>query len=234
MKTNNIMESMKNVDLTSLQESASLFFEKIKTDSKFQKKGGICLAIIVGLLAGTHFVDAYQQGTIKSVSEKQAKYEEIQKYLEKHNNSAMDYKEDVSKINGKILNESEVDKANAVISKLAETNGVTITNNKKTAKSENIGNNIFTQKTSLEVTGEYGNILNFINAMENESFFASCETLSLGSAARNEAKTPNTVSAKLDYKIFFVKDKSDKNKADKADKKDKKDKADKKDSGNKK
>lgn len=202
------LERLKTMDTESLKESATIFFEKIKNDNSFQKKGGICLAIIAALLIGTHVVDAYQQQTIKVATEKQAKYEEIQKYLKKHNNDTMTYKEDLSQIKGKILDETEVDKANAVITKLAEANGVAVSNNKKGAKAENIGNNIFSQKASIDLTGEYGNILKFVNALENESFFAACETVSL-SSSKASAENPNAVSAKLDYKVFFVKSKPD-------------------------
>ena len=213
-----IIDKLKNTDSESLKESASIFFEKIKIDSSFQKKGGICLAIIAALLIGTHVVDAYQQQTIKVATEKQAKYEEIQKYLKKHNNDTMEYKDDLSQIKGKILDETEVDKANAVIVKLAEANGVSVSNNKKGAKAENIGNHIFSQKASIDLTGEYGNLLKFVDALENESFFTACETFSL-SSAKASADNPNTVTAKLDYKVFFVKSKPDTSKDSSKDKK---------------
>lgn len=213
-----IIDKIKNTDSESLKESADIFFEKIKNDNSFQKKGGICLAIIAALLIGTHVVDAYQQQTIKVASEKQAKYEEIQKYLKKHNNDTMEYKDDLSQVKGKILDETEVDKANAVIIKLAEANGVSVSNNKKGAKAENIGNNIFSQKVSIDLTGEYGNILKFVNALENESFFTACETFSL-SSARASAGNPNSVTAKIDYKVFFVKSKPDTSKESSNDKK---------------
>lgn len=212
-----IIDKLKNTDSEALKESASIFFEKIKFDNSFQKKGGICLAIIAALLIGTHVVDAYQQQTIKVATEKQAKYEEIQKYLKKHNNDTMEYKDDLSQIKGKILDETEVDKANAVIVKLAEANGISVSNNKKGAKAENIGNNIFSQKASIDLTGEYGNLLKFVDALENESFFAACETFSL-SSTKASADNPNTVTAKLDYKVFFVKNKPDTSKDNKSSK----------------
>lgn len=206
-----IIEKIESADSDSLKESVSSFLEKIKVDNSFQKKSGICLAIIATLLIGTHLVDAYQQQTIKVATEKQAKYEEIQNYLKKHNNDAMEYKDDLSQIKGKILDEMEVEKANAVIIKLAETNGISVSNNKKGTKAENIGNNIFSQKASIELTGDYGNILKFVNALENESFFTACETFSLTSDKANE-ENPNIVSAKIDYDVFFVKNKTDKTK----------------------
>ena len=68
------------------------------------------------------------------------------------------------------------------------------------------------------MTGDYGNILKFVNALENESFFTACETFSL-SSAKASVDNPNAVTAKLDYKVFFVKSKPDTTKKSSTDKK---------------
>ena len=194
--------NLSSLNMEELNEKFSHFADKIKQDAPFQKKVGICSLLIVAFLVGTNLINDFQQGKIEEVSSKQSEFETIQSFLKEHNNRAEEYKKSIAKVHGKLIEQNEIDKANMVIIKLAEANGLTITSNKKAQKADNVGNNIHAQSTVLTVEGTYGNIVKFINDIENEEFFASITNLSInGKTTKKE--TPDIISAKVDYRIFY-------------------------------
>lgn len=194
--------NLSSLNMEELNEKFSHFADKIKQDAPFQKKVGICSLLIVAFLVGTNLINDFQQGKIEEVSSKQSEFETIQSFLKEHNNRAEEYKNSIAKVHGKLIEQNEIDKANMVIIKLAEANGLTITSNKKAQKADNVGNNIHAQSTVLTVEGTYGNIVKFINDIENEEFFASITNLSInGKTTKKE--TPDIISAKVDYRIFY-------------------------------
>ena len=194
--------NLSSLNMEELNEKFSHFADKIKQDAPFQKKVGICSLLIVAFLVGTNLINDFQQGKIEEVSSKQSEFETIQSFLKEYNNRAEEYKNSIAKVHGKLIEQNEIDKANMVIVKLAEADGLTITNNKKAQKADNVGNNIHAQSTVLTVEGTYGNIVKFINDIENEEFFASITNLSInGKTTKKE--TPDIISAKVDYRIFY-------------------------------
>ena len=194
--------NLSSLNMEELNEKFSHFADKSKQDAPFQKKVGICSLLIVTFLVGTNLINDFHQGKIEEVSSKQSEFETIQSFLKEHNNRAEEYKNSIAKVHGKLIEQNEIDKADMVIIKLAEANGLTITSNKKAQKADNVGNNIHAQSTVLTVEGTYGNIVKFINDIENEEFFASITNLSInGKTTKKE--TPDIISAKVDYRIFY-------------------------------
>ena len=210
------LDSLSSIDTGKFNETFSHFADKLKQDIVFQKKAGISALIIVGCLLGTNLINDFQQVKIEEASSKQSEYEEIQDFLKKYKNSADDYKNTIAQVKGKLIEQDEMDKANMIVSKLAEADGLTVTSNKKAPKVDNIGNNIHAQTTTLMVEGTYNNIIKFVNDIENEEFFSSVITLSInGKNAKKE--TPDVISAKVDYRIFYSNAK-DSNKSNSSDK----------------
>ena len=194
--------NLSSLNMEELNEKFSHFADKIKQDAPFQKKVEICSLLIVAFLVGTNLINDFQQGKIEEVSSKQSEFETIQSFFFLFNNRAEEYKNSIAKVHGKLIEQNEIDKADMVIIKLAEANGLTITSNKKAQKADNVGNNIHAQSTVLTVEGTYGNIVKFINDIENEEFFASITNLSInGKTTKKE--TPDIISAKVDYRIFY-------------------------------
>ena len=218
------LDSLSSIDMGSLNETFSHFVDKIKQDTPFQKKVGISALIIVGCLLGTNLINDYQQVKIEEASSKQSEYEEIQSFMKKHKNNADEYKNSIAQVKGKLIEQDEIDKANLIVAKLAEADGVTITSNKKSPKTDNIGNNIHAQTTSLMVEGNYQSILKFINDVENEDFFSAITTLSIN-AKNTKKETPDIISAKVDYQIFYSTAKDSKTKSSDNDKSSNKEKS---------
>ena len=213
--------NLSSLNMKEINEKFSHFADKIKQDAPFQKKIGICSLLIIAFLVGANLINDFQQGKIEEASSKQSEYETIQSFLKGHNNRAEEYKNSIAQVHGKLIEQNEIDKADMVIAKLAEADGLTITSNKKAQKADNVGNNIYAQSTALTVEGTYGNIVKFVNDIENEEFFASITNLSIdGKTAKKE--TPDIISAKVDYRIFYSNAKdsgkasSDKDKAEKS------------------
>ena len=194
--------NLSSINMDELNEKFSHFVDKIKQDAPFQKKVGICSLLIIAFLVGTNLINGFQQGKIEEASSKQSEFETIQSFLKEHNNRAEEYKNSIAQVHGKLIEQSEIDKANMVVAKLAEADGLTLTSNKKAQKADNVGNNIHAQTTSLTVEGTYNNIIKFVNDIENEDFFASITNLSInGKTAKKE--TPDIISAKVDYRVFY-------------------------------
>lgn len=194
--------NLSSMDMDEINEKFSHFVDKIKQDVPFQKKVGICSVLIFAFIVGTNLINDFQQGKIEEASSKQSEFEEIQSYLKKHNNSAEEYKNTIAQVHGKLIEQSELDKANMIIAKLAEADGLSVTSNKKSQKADNVGNNIHAQATTLTVEGTYNNIIKFVNDVENEEFFTSFISLSInGKTAKKES--PDIISAKVDYRIFY-------------------------------
>ena len=211
------LDSLSSIDMGKLNETFSHFVDKVKQDTIFQKKAGISALIIVGCLIGTNLINDFQQVKIEEASSKQSEYEEIQDFLKKYKNSAEEYKSSIAQVKGKLIEQEELDKANMIVSKLAEADGLTVTSNKKAPKADNIGNNIHAQTTTLTVEGNYNNIIKFVNDVENEEFFSAVTTLSIN-AKTTKKEAPDVISAKVDYRIFYSNAK-DSNKSNSSDKK---------------
>ena len=211
------LDSLSSIDMGKLNETFSHFVDKVKQDTIFQKKAGISALIIVGCLIGTNLINDFQQVKIEEASSKQSEYEEIQDFLKKYKNSAEEYKSSIAQVKGKLIEQEELDKANMIVSKLAEADGLTVTSNKKSPKADNIGNNIHAQTTTLTVEGNYNNIIKFVNDVENEEFFSAVTTLSIN-AKTTKKEAPDVISAKVDYRIFYSNAK-DSNKSNSSDKK---------------
>lgn len=192
----------KKFNFNKIGTNYSNVFEKIKKDKPFQKKLAALIVAILVMFFGTNLINSYQQSTIKEASSKQSEYQEIEKFLTTYNNDAEDYKEKISQVNGQIIEFKDIDKASILISELATNNNLIIASNNKKEKTVNIGNNIFAQEVEMTVTGEYGNILNFLNKLENGSFFISIKSLSIDTGKNT---TNNNITAKISYQIFFVK-----------------------------
>lgn len=193
---------LKNLNFSKLGTNYSSVLDKIKNDKPFQKKLAVFTVAIIVMFFGTNLINSYQQSTIKEASSKQSEYQEIEKFLTTYNNNAEDYKEKIAQVNGQIIEFKDIDKAGILISELATNNNLIIASNNKKEKTANIGNNIFAQEVDMNVTGEYGNILNFINKLENGSFFISINSLAIDAG---KDATNNNITAKISYQIFFVK-----------------------------
>ena len=197
---------MKNFDMNDIQQELSSFTEKVKQDKPYIKKIVIMAGAMVLLLGGTFAIGQYQAGAIQIASSKQEEYRNIQQFMTKYNKEASEYQSDIKKVSTKVVQQRDLDKASQIISKLAETNALTVSDNKKNEKVETVGNGIFAQSVTMTVSGEYGNIINFLNEMENSTFFVSTSTLNISANKPEKNKGENTVNAKIEYKIFFVKD----------------------------
>lgn len=197
---------MKNFDMNNIQQELSSFTEKVKQDKPYIKKIVIMAGAMVLLLGGTFAIGQYQAGAIQIASSKQEEYQNIQNFMTKYNKEASEYQSDIKKVSTKVVQQRDLDKASQIISKLAETNALTVSDNKKNEKVETVGNGIFAQSVTMTVSGEYGNIINFLNEMENSTFFVSTSTLNISANKPEKNKGENTVNAKIEYKIFFVKD----------------------------
>ena len=197
---------MKNINTNDIQQELSSFAEKVKQDKPYIKKIAIMASAMVLLLGGTFAIGQYQAGAIQIASSKQEEYKTIQEFMTKYDKEAKEYQSDIKKISTKVVQQADVDKASQIISKLAETNALVVSNNKKGEKIETVGNGIFAQTVTMNVSGEYGNLINFLNEMENSTFFVSTTNLSINADKQGKGKEENTVSAKVEYRIFFVKD----------------------------
>lgn len=197
---------MKNFDMNDIQQELSSFTEKVKQDKPYIKKIVIMAGAMVLLLGGTFAIGQYQAGAIQIASSKQEEYRNIQNFMTKYNKEASEYQSDIKKVSTKVVQQKDLDKASQIISKLAETNALTVSDNKKNEKVETVGNGIFAQSVTMTVSGEYGNIINFLNEMENSTFFVSTSTLNISANKPEKNKGENTVNTKIEYKIFFVKD----------------------------
>lgn len=197
---------MKNFDMNDIQQELSSFTEKVKQDKPYIKKIVIMAGAMVLLLGGTFAIGQYQAGAIQIASSKQEEYRNIQNFMTKYNKEASEYQSDIKKVSTKVVQQKDLDKASQIISKLAETNALTVSDNKKNEKVETVGNGIFAQSITMTVSGEYGNIINFLNEMENSTFFVSTSTLNISANKPEKNKGENTVNTKIEYKIFFVKD----------------------------
>lgn len=205
----NINIDLKDINFNEIKNEISDFLEKIQEDSVYKKKMIILILSSIIVLLLTYGINNYQKGTIETLTSRQTEYNEINSFLKTYNNNAINYKEDLSQIKSRILDEKDIDKANILIAKMAENHNLKIENNKKNEKQENIGANIYAQTTDLNVTGSYDDIIKFVNDIENNDFFISVETFSTNKASEMK-NINNAIGVKISYKVFFSKNKSGK------------------------
>ena len=196
---NNI--KLEDIKLDILQKKYGNIINRIKEDKSFIKRIIICISVIIIILVITSLVNNYQQIGIQEATTKQSEYKEIETFLTKYNNEAENYKTNVGKVSGQIIEFKDVDKANIIVTELATSNNLTVNTNNKKEKTNNIANNIFTQDVDVDVTGHYSDIIKFLNELENEKFFVSISAVSITNSKENQELN----TAKISYQIFFVK-----------------------------
>lgn len=195
------MKKLNNIDMDALKDMCARYVDKLKEDRKFQKQFLGMFAVSMVLLIGTSVVTNLFADKISEVANKQNQYKEISTFMEKYQKDASNYQNEVKQVTAKVLDSEEVDKAHLVVSKLAENNNVLITNTSKNSKTTNVNNNIFASGATITVSGTYGNVENFLYAIENENFFMSVDSVSISPDKKDAAQ----VEAKIDYKVFFAK-----------------------------
>lgn len=195
------MKKLNNIDMDALKDMCARYVDKLKEDRKFQKQFLGMFAVSMVLLIGTSVVTNLFADKISEVANKQNQYKEISTFMEKYQKDASNYQNEVKQVTAKVLDSEEVDKAHLVVSKLAENNNVLITNTSKNSKTTNVDNNIFASGATITVSGTYGNVENFLYAIENENFFMSVDSVSISPDKKDAAQ----VEAKIDYKVFFAK-----------------------------
>lgn len=197
---NDLKDKINNLNVDLKDKNISF----LKEDKNFQIKIGKLIVLAVLLIIGISFTNGYLEKEIATVNTKQGQYEEIQTYLKKYHENLTTYNQNLNQIKGKVILEEEIDKANLIISKLAEKNNVKINNIKKTEKKTTSANsNIYSQPTEIIIEGDYPNIIKFVVDIENvEGFFTSVETFNV---LNQQAKEPSAITAKIGYKIFYEK-----------------------------
>lgn len=195
------MKKLNNIDMDTLKDMCAGYVDKLKEDRKFQKQFLGMFAVSMVLLIGTSVTTNLFADKISEVANKQNQYKEISTFMEKYQKDASNYQNEVKQVTAKVLDSEEVDKAHLVVSKLAENNNVLITNTSKNSKTTNVDNNIFVSGATITVSGTYGNVENFLYAIENENFFISVDSVSISPDKKDAAQ----VEAKIDYKVFFAK-----------------------------
>ena len=195
------MKKLNNIDMDTLKDMCAGYVDKLKEDRKFQKQFLGMFAVSMVLLIGTSVTTNLSADKISEVANKQNQYKEISTFMEKYQKDASNYQNEVKQVTAKVLDSEEVDKAHLVVSKLAENNNVLITNTSKNSKTTNVDNNIFASGATITVSGTYGNVENFLYAIENENFFISVDSVSISPDKKNASQ----VEAKIDYKVFFAK-----------------------------
>lgn len=199
LKLNEI--NMEDINLDALQDKYGGVISKFKDDKPFFKKVAILVVAIIVVLVGHNFINNYQEVIINETNTKQSEYKEIESFLTKYNNEVDGYKKDVSKVSGQIIEFKDIDKANVIVTELANNNNLTVNTNNKKEKTTNVANNIFTQEIDMAVTGQYADIIKFLNTLENEKFFVSIDSVSIANGKDNSGMN----TAKISYQIFFVK-----------------------------
>lgn len=195
----NINFSLSDFNYAELNETFQKFVDKAKEDNKFIRKVSILGIVSVVIFVVTFIVNDYQQGNIRDATNRQGEYQVIEDFLAKNQTEVIEYNKTVESIKTEILHEEDIDKAHAMVGMLAESNNILVEDSKKNEAPLNIGNGIMGSATEMNVKGTYINLMKFLDALENESFFISVDNVSLATD-----RSSSELTSKINYTIFFI------------------------------
>ena len=210
------LQKLNQLSVEEAQERIGFLVDKFKEDKDSLKKIGFCLAAAIVLTFGSKGINNYFKTSLAATIEKRDEYKNIQDFLDVYQNDAQEYKKEISKVSGKILEESSIDKSITFVQKLAESHGVKVTNSQRAEKAKSIGKEIHTQTVNLSLIGPYTGIIQMLNELENAGFFVSIDTITLkqvaqtnGSQAQGKPTDSDekSVEARLSYTLFYQTDK---------------------------
>lgn len=185
------------------QELMSTMLKRVFDDVAVRKKIGICIVATIVFGFGAYFANKYLHGSISNALSQHEEHERIEKYLKEYNDDAKAYKEEMTKINAKIIEEKDLDKANLFVQKLAETNNISIQNAQRVEKTKAIGSGISAQTTKMVLNGTYSDLIKFLHGVENASFFTCIDGFSAN--VKNKTTSSDAITANVSYMVFFQK-----------------------------
>lgn len=189
-------------------EKLTAFAVFMKEDlSKIKKMGAFCLVALALFFFGGR-ANAYLQSSIQSTIEKRDGYKSVQTFIDTYQRDAENYKTEISKIKGSLIDEDSVEKVSVFVQKTAESNGVTVSSSTRSSSAKKLNNGISGLPMNIQMTGTYSAIIKTLTEIEDASVFINIERATIKPQKTNGAS--DDVTADLEYLIFFDKKGSDK------------------------
>lgn len=184
-----------------LNEKLIAFGNFMKEDMPRVKKIGIFIGISVICIFIGGQAETFFKSSIKTTIEKRDGYKNIQIFLDTYQRDAKNYKDEISKLKGKLLDEASVEKSALFVQKTADSNGVTIVSSNRTSKTKKVGSGVEAQTMDLSLSGTYSSIIKMLNEMEEASFFLNIEKVAF--KPNQGQSNPNEMTADIEYSVFF-------------------------------